>query len=107
MKRFRVEWAQPAKKDLENIIDYVSRDDDVDTAVTIFVKIRSRCDTLKRVTARGRVVPDLKAYGILDYRELIVSHWRVVFRISDKRVYVVAVIDSRRNIDDILIERFL
>lgn len=106
MKRFGVEWAQPARKDLENIIDYISQDD-VDIAVTIFEKIKSKCDTLNRFPDRGRIVPDLKAYGLLDYRELIVSHWRVIFRTSDQKVYVLAVIDSRRNIDDILIERFL
>ena len=35
MKRFEVEWAQSASKDLENIIDYISQDN-VDTAITIF-----------------------------------------------------------------------
>lgn len=91
---------------MENIIDHVSQDD-VDTAVAIFEKIKTKCDTLNRFPDRGRIVPELKAYGILEYRELIVSHWRVIFRTSNQKVYVLAVIDSRRNIDDILIERFL
>jgi len=55
---------------------------------------------------RGRIVPELKTYGILSYRELIISPWRVVYRTSEQKVYVLAVIDSRRNIEDILIERF-
>jgi len=106
MKRFGVEWAQPASKDLENIIDYVSQDN-VDNAITIFEKIKSKCNTLNRFPDRGRIVPELKAYGILGYRELIISPWRVIYRTSEQKVYVLAVIDSRRNMDDILIERFL
>ncbi len=106
MKRFGVEWAQPASKDLENIIDYISQDN-VDTAITIFEKIKSKCNTLNQFPDRGRIVPELKAYGILSYRELIISPWRVIYRTSDQKVYVLAVIDSRRNMDDILIERFL
>ena len=106
MKRFGVEWAQPASKDLENIIDYISQDN-IDTAITIFEKIKSKCNTLNQFPDRGRIVPELKAYGILSYRELIISPWRVIYRTSDQKVYVLAVIDSRRSVDDILIERFL
>lgn len=106
MKRFVAEWAQPASKDLENIIDYISQDN-VDTAITIFEKIKSKCNTLNQFSDRGRIVPELKAYGILSYRELIISPWRVIYRTSDQKVHVLAVIDSRRNMDDILIERFL
>jgi len=61
---------------------------------------------LNQFPDRGRIVPELKAYGILSYRELIISPWRVVYRTSEQKVYVLAVIDSRRNIEDILIERF-
>jgi addiction module RelE/StbE family toxin len=106
MKRFVVEWAQPASKDLENIIDYISLDN-VDTAVTFFEKIKSKCNTLNQFPDKGRIVPELKAYGILSYRELIISPWRVIYRTSEQKVYVLAVIDSRRNMEDILIERFL
>ena len=106
MKRFVVEWSRPAKMDLENIIDYISQDS-VDTAIAIFDKIKSKCGTLNQFPDRGRIVPELKAYGILGYREIIISPWRVIYRTSDQIVYVLAVIDSRRNIDDILLERLL
>jgi toxin ParE1/3/4 len=106
MKRFGVEWAQPASKDLENILDYISQDN-VDTAITIFEKIKSKCSALNQFPDRGRIVPELKAYGILSYRELIMSPWRVIYRTSNQKVYVLAVLDSRRSMDDILIERFL
>ncbi len=106
MRRFGVEWAQSASKDLENIIDYISQDS-VDTAISIFEKIKSKCNTLDQFPDRGRIVPELKVYGILSYRELIISPWRVIYRTSEQKVYVLAVIDSRRNMEDILIERFL
>ena len=106
MKKYGVEWAQPARKDLENIIDYIAQDN-VDSAITIVEKIKSKCNTLNQFPDRGRIVPELKAYGILNYRELIISPWRVIYRTSDHKVYVLAVIDSRRSVDDILIERFL
>lgn len=106
MKGFEVEWAQPAIKDLENIIDYISQDN-LGAAFTIFEKIKSKCNALGQFPDRGRVVPELKAYGILSYRELIISPWRIIYKTVDQKIYVLAVIDSRRNVEDILIERFL
>lgn len=106
MKRFRVEWSRPASKDLLNIIEYISQDN-IDTAISIFETIKSKCKTLNQFSERGRVVPELKAYGIFSYRELVISPWRIIYRISDQKVFVLAVLDSRRNIEDILIERFL
>ena len=106
MKRFRVEWAQQAGNDLLNIIEYISHDS-ADTAVQIFEKIKSKCRTLSQSPERGRILPELKEYGIFTYRELVVPPWRVIYRISENKVYVLAVIDSRRNIEDVLLERFL
>ena len=106
MKRFRVEWSRPASKDLLNIIEYISQEN-IDAALRVFETIKSKRKTLNQSSGRGRVVPELKAYGIFSYRELIISPWRIIYRISDQKVYVLAVIDSRRNIEEILIERFL
>ncbi len=106
MKKFAVEWSGAAGTDLLNIIEYIS-EDSTDTAISIFEKIRSKCETLNRSPERGRIVPELKEYGITSYHELIVKPWRIIYRISDSKIYVLAVIDSRRNIEDVLIERFL
>ncbi|HDH04579.1 MAG TPA: hypothetical protein ENH01_02545 [Nitrospirae bacterium] len=75
--------------------------------MNIFKKIKSKCKTLNQVPDRERVVPELKAYGIFSYRELVISPLRIIYRISDQKAFVLAVIDSRRNIEDILMERFL
>lgn len=50
-------------------------------------------------------MPELQAQGIRQYRELIIKQWRLVYRISQKSVYVLTVLDSRQNIEDILLQR--
>jgi plasmid stabilization system protein ParE len=106
MKRFRVEWSRQAGKDLLNSIDYLSRDSN-DAAINIFEKIKFKCESLNQTPERGRIIPELKEFGIFNYHELIVKPWQIIYRMSDKKVYILAVIDSRRNIEDILIERFI
>jgi len=39
------------------------------------------------------------------YREIVTAPWRIIYRISDKNVYVLSVLDARRNVEDILLKR--
>ncbi|MBA7496295.1 hypothetical protein ES702_06894 [subsurface metagenome] len=55
----------------------------------------------------GRIIPELQEYRIYQYRELIVAPWRLMYRAQEDKVYVLAVLDSRQNIEDILLKRIL
>jgi len=56
---------------------------------------------------RGRIVPELKRHGVTGFRELIERPWRMIYFIKGKRVSVVSVLDGRRQLEDLLLERFL
>ena len=53
----------------------------------------------------GRVVPELYDQGIELYREIIQGLYRIVYEIQAEKVVVHAVIDSRRNLQDILVAK--
>jgi len=95
-----------ARDDLEGIVEYIA-DDSLIEALSNFEKIRNRCASLCKHPSRGRVVPELKAQGVMLYRQLVIAPWRVIYRVSDQTVFVLAVIDSRRNMEDILLQRFV
>jgi len=105
-KKFNVEWATVAESDLKQIIDYVAADRP-GNALQILEKIRQKVSDLYALPERGRIVPELQGQGIQIYRELIVTPWRIVYRISETIVYVLLVIDSRQNVEDILLNRLL
>ena len=56
---------------------------------------------------KGRIVPELRFFNILSYREMIYPPWRIIYRIMEDKVWILAVIDVRRNMEDILLERFV
>ena len=60
---------------------------------------------MQRFPDRGRIVPELRIVDIFLYRELIEKPWRIIYRHDDKRVYVMAVLDSRRDLTSLLLER--
>jgi hypothetical protein len=38
---------------------------------------------------------------------LIVPPWRIIYRISEMKVYVLSVLDARQNVEDILLKRLI
>jgi plasmid stabilization system protein ParE len=70
-------------------------------------KVEQTAQGLTTLPMRGRVVPELATFGIHIYREIIMSPWRIIYRVSGKTVHVLAVVDGRRNLEDLLLERFL
>ena len=101
---FRVAWTRTAEADLEGIVGFIAADS-VEAAIAVFGRIRERAATLNNFPDKGRVVPELLQHGIVQYRELILSPWRIIYRIDGNIVYVTAVFDSRRNLEDLLLER--
>lgn len=103
-RAYQVVWAEIAEKDLKEILEYIAIDNP-SNALEIFQKIKQRTSTLYTFPERGRVVQELQDQSILIYRELVVQLWRIIYRISDNIVYVLSVLDSRRNVEDILLKR--
>lgn len=106
MAKYQVFWTKTAAEDLEDIIDYISLDSKI-RAKEQYQKIKAAALTLNKFPTKGRIVPELKENNIEKYRELITSPWRLFYRIVQEKVFVLALIDSRRNIEDILLARHL
>lgn len=103
---YKVQWASVAENDLKGIIEYIA-EDSLAGATNVFEKIKEKALGLNQFPERGRIVPELKDQGISLYRELIVTPWRIIYRITDKTIYVLSVLDSRQNVEDILLKRFI
>jgi plasmid stabilization system protein ParE len=103
---YTVELAGVAERDLQAIIEFIAAEDPV-AAVRVLDQIESRTGSLKQMPERGRVVPELAAFGIRTYRELVVTPWRIIYRIGGQVLYVLAVLDGRRNVEDVLLDRLI
>lgn len=104
MSKYGVLWTKTAEQDLGNIIDYIARDG-LDRALDILHSIRATASGLSTMPDRGRIVPELEVHGISTYRELVISPWRLIYRTEGKSVIILSVIDGRRNLEDILLDR--
>ena len=103
---YKVEWTAIAEDDLKRIINHIA-DDNPGNALQILKKTRQKAASLYTVPERCRIVPELQGQGIDTYRELIVDKWKIIYRTSYTIVYVLSVIDARRNVEDILLDRLI
>jgi len=104
--RYNVQWTYVAEADLNGVIEFIARGD-LSTAVNILNEIRLRAETLCQFPERGRIVPELLAQQVMLYRELLHKSWRIMYRIEADQVYVLAVLDARRNVEDLLLNRLI
>ncbi len=105
-QRYDVVWSETAERDLIGIIEYIA-DDSPSRAYEVFQEAKKRASTLRTFPERGRIAPELQEQGITQYHELIVGPWRIIYRISVGKVYVLSVLDSRRNVEDMLLQRLV
>ena len=103
---FRVAWTETAVRDLEELVAYIASHSDT-KASRVLARLESRANTLTSTPARGRVVPELAHFGIRSWRELIVRPHRIIYRVDGHTVYVLAVVDGRRELHDLLLERLI
>ena len=99
-------WSATAAKDLAGLIEYIASDNPT-IACEKFLEIKKRTQNLYTFPERGRIVPELQEQGIAQYRELVIAPWRIIYRISRNNVYVLSVLDSRQNVEDILLKRLI
>ncbi|MEW5953780.1 MAG: type II toxin-antitoxin system RelE/ParE family toxin [Bacillota bacterium] len=102
----QVFWTQTAQQDLKRIIEYIAAASEIQ-ARRIYPAIKQKVDNLQHISLQGRIVPELRHYSVLTYRELIKPPWRIIYKIEENTVWVLAVIDGRRNVEDILLDRFI
>jgi len=104
-KLYDVIWSETAVKDLIGIVEYIA--DSPSYAFELLKEMKQKASSLYTLPDRGRIVPELQDQGIFLYHELIVPPWRIIYRISKKTVYILSMLDSRRNVEDILLKRLV
>ena len=106
MKLYRVRWAEVARTDLFETVDFIA-ERSPRAAGHVLDQLEARAQTLARLPTRGRIVLELRRLGITAFRGLIVDPWRIIYRVDDREVRVLAVLDGRRELVDLLLQRLL
>ena len=85
-KRFRVNLSQQAQNDLEQIFYYIA-DDNINNATNFILQLEKKIYSLENFPQRQPLIPENEFFGT-NYRHLIFKKYRVVYRITEKSVFI-------------------
>ncbi len=105
-KKYKTIISRYAEDDLIEIIDYYFPINP-EFSQKLLIAIENKIHDLKTFPTQGRIVPDLEKQNIIDYRELIEGNYRIIYSIEEEIVFIHTIIDSRRNLDEILLKKLM
>ena len=105
-KTYTVNVSKSAQNDLREIIKYIATNNPMN-AQNVLNKIEAKINSLEQFPERGAYVPELLNHNIKDYRQLLEAPWRIIYKIDNDIVNILIIIDSRRNTQDILVEKLI
>lgn len=87
-------WSQPASADLRSIHDFIARDSRF-YARKVVQDIREKTDILEQLPSAGKKVPELNEGTV---RELSLYSYRIIYKIREQGIFVLAVAHKRREL---------
>jgi len=107
LKSFSVFLTGDAARDLEEIYDYIDQHDVPGKTDYVLEQIEKVFSSLSENPKRGVYPRELSAIGIREYREIFFKPYRIIYRVIENRVYVLLIVDGRRNLQALLQQRLL
>ena len=105
----KIDWTPDGVDSLIEILDYYRDKAGDNIANNIYRKILKEIELLEIEEMRTKQTQELKDIGIYDVYELSINPWKVYYKIStnNKSVFILFVLDGRRNLEEILISKVI
>lgn len=104
---FQVFVLADAEQDLIDIINYLKTNGSIELAEKTLGELETVINSLSNLPMRGHLPPELKRINISMYKEIHCKPYRIVYEIDGEKVYIFAILDNRRDIEDTLMLRLL
>ena len=104
---YSVYLTDDAARDLEDLYDYISRNDAPEKATYVLDRIEEALTSLSESPNRGVYPRELIELGIKEYRQIFFKPFHIIYTIMEKMVYVVLITDGRRDMQALLQRRLI
>ncbi len=105
--KYEVFLTLDAEEDIFNIYEYVAMNDSVSKADFLFQKLKETCLSLENYPGRGHLPPELERINVREYLDIHFKPYRIIYQLRGNKVFIHCVLDGRRNLQDLLLERIL
>ncbi len=98
---------EDAEQDILEIYTYIIQSDSPENSQNVIEKIKEISSSLKTHPNRGHFPQELERIGIKEYHEIHFKPYRIIYRIAGNEVYIHSILDSRRDLQELLEKRLL
>jgi toxin ParE1/3/4 len=105
--RYEVFLTQDAESDLQSLLDYIAEHDVAGKDAYVLARMEEVVENLSSLPERGSHPKELLALGIREYRQVFFKPYRVIYQVRDQSVYVLLIVDGRRDMQALLARRLL
>ena len=105
--RYEVLITQGAERDLEEIYDHIAESDSPEKAEYVLSRLLEVAERLATFPDRGPHPKELQALGIREYRQTYFKPYRLIYRVTEKQVFIYLIADGRREMQSLLVGRLL
>ena len=100
-------WSKDPGDELAEIILYIKHNTGKMTAEKIYTKIINEVDKISKNPEGRRIVPILRDFGINYIHQINISPWVFFYKVENKRMEIISIIDERRNPEEILYKKIM
>lgn len=106
-KTYGIKWTKDAASDFEEILSYIKYRTGKTSAKIQYDRVIINVEKLKVFPDQGKISEDLRSIGIVSIHEIVETPWRIFYKIEDDTVYILSILDGRRNIEEILYKKVI
>ncbi|MCK5036494.1 MAG: type II toxin-antitoxin system RelE/ParE family toxin [Candidatus Sabulitectum sp.] len=105
--RIPVFLLKDAEDDIYDICTFAAVSNSPERADKLFKSLKEACESLADFPLKGHVPTELERVAVLEYREVSCANYRIIYKVHNGSLFIHCVLDSRRNIQEILHRRLL
>lgn len=105
--KYEVLMLPEAEGDLVAVYRYVAEHDSAGKAEKLLTVLEQKCSALSGNPERGHSVPELRRIYVTGFREIHFKPYRIIYQIVVDKVYLHAVLDGRRELQELLERRLM
>ena len=95
---YKIKWSPRAASNFEDICGYIAKDSEYYAAL-FAGRVTELVRTIPQFPESGRTVPE---YGDKNLRERIYGNYRIVYRLKDEFIEIVAICHGAKQLENVL-----
>ena len=105
----KIEWTSDGINSFNEILEYYKDRAGENVSNTIYDRIIKKIELLESDKIKTKRTQELADIGIFDVYELVIKPWKVYYKKGgdNKKVYILFVLDGRRNLEEILMSKVI